>query len=233
MASRESSKLMRMAIASMRSWNCLLVSSPAPSSIMLAIKLATPSLPSGSWALPLSKAKRMAMSGIPCSSTNQAVMPPGLFTSWIFMASALLETITSAPKAIARKRMFAAQSATRNARHFVGAIASMWSAPSGFVSGGGGWAHSIALGFRRDREQRSGNGAAQVHVLSGDALDILGGHFRDRLWPIVDLLDGQTKDQPLAVATRERRLAIGFVDEIGDERLLCTLEFVGRDRIVA
>ncbi len=59
-----SSKLMRMASSSMRSWNALASRSPAPSSSMLARKFARPSRPSGSWALPPpSKAKRMAISG--------------------------------------------------------------------------------------------------------------------------------------------------------------------------
>jgi hypothetical protein len=45
------------------------------------------------------KAKRSAISGTLCSSTSQAVMPPGLFTTWIFMASALLDGVTSATMA--------------------------------------------------------------------------------------------------------------------------------------
>ena len=45
--SRESSKLMRTASSSMRSWNAAEVRSPAPSSIMPERKLASPSLPIG------------------------------------------------------------------------------------------------------------------------------------------------------------------------------------------
>src|SRR5262245_16722289 len=232
MASRESSKLMRMAIASMRSWNCLLVNSPAPSSIMLAMKLATPSLASGSWALPPSKAKRMAMSGMPCSSTSQAVMPPGLFTSWIFMASALLETNTSAPTASAKKTTVAANFAAPSAPHLVGGIAIMLGAPSGFV-GGGGWADAVALGFRGYRVQGPGHRAANIQILASDALDILGGHLGNRHRPVVDLLAGQAKHQPFPVPPRQSRLAIGFVDEVGNECLLGALELIGRNRVLA
>src|SRR6185295_1438041 len=232
MASRESSKLMRMAIASMRSWNCLLVNSPAPSSIMLAMKLATPSLASGSWALPPSKAKRMAMSGMSCSSTSQAVMPPGLFTSWIFMASALLETNPSAPMAIAKKMTLAANLAAASAPHLVGGIALMLRAPSGFV-GGGGWADAIALGFGGHRVQGPGHGAANIQILAGDALDILGRDLGNRHRPVVDLLDGQAEHQSFPITPRQGRLAIGFVDEIGDEGLLGTFELIGRNWVFA
>ena len=86
--SRPASKLMPIDRSSRRAWNAWLSRSPAPSSSRPESMLATPGLSAGSCAAPPSKAKDMEISGIDWSSTSQAVMPRGLTTFWMSMASA-------------------------------------------------------------------------------------------------------------------------------------------------
>src|SRR5436190_21724792 len=212
---------MRMAIASMRSWNSLAPSSPAPSSSMPPRKCATPSLPSGAWTLPPSKAKRMAISGTACSSTSQAVMPPGLLTTWIFMASALLTGNRSAVKA----RRAANTPALPQALDAFRRTSVM---PSSSELVGGRLGDGGALGLRRRRDQLAGHRMADVEVLGGDAGDVFGCHPGDGRGPVVDLLDRQAEQHAFCIAAGERALAVGLIDELGDEGLLCALELVGR-----
>src|SRR5436190_13845582 len=212
---------MRMAIASMRSWNSLAPSSPAPSSSMPPRKCATPSLPSGAWTLPPSKAKRMAISGTACSSTSQAVMPPGLLTTWIFMASALLTGNRSAVKARRAANTAALPQALDAFRR-----TSVMPSSSELVGGrlGGG-----ALGLRRRRDQPAGHAMADVEVLGGDASDVLGRHPGDGRGPVVDLLDRQAEQHAFRIAAGERALAVRLIHELGDERLLRAPEPLCRD----
>src|SRR6185436_13632337 len=192
---------MRMAIASMRSWNSLAPMSPAPSSSMPATKCATPSLPRGAWTLPPSKAKRMAISGTACSSTSQDVIPPGLLTTWMFMASALLTGKRSAVTA----RRVARTAALPQAPTEIGRRNDM---PYSSELVGGRLGDDGALWLRRRRNQPAGHRIADVEMLGGNPAHILRGHLRDRHRPIVDLLDRQAEQQPLGVAPSERTLAV-------------------------
>ena len=49
--------------------------------------LPTPDLPDGSWAAPPLKAYSIAIRGTVASCTNQASMPPGETSRWIFAAA--------------------------------------------------------------------------------------------------------------------------------------------------
>src|SRR4051812_40575303 len=49
--------------------------------------LPTPGLPAGSWAAPPPKAYSIAIRGTVASCTNQASMPPGETSRWIFAAA--------------------------------------------------------------------------------------------------------------------------------------------------
>ncbi len=49
--------------------------------------LPTPGLPAGSWVAPPPKAYSIAISGTVASCTNQASMPPGETSRWIFAAA--------------------------------------------------------------------------------------------------------------------------------------------------
>ena len=49
--------------------------------------LPTPGLPDGSWAAPPLKAYSIAIRGTVASCTNQASMPPGETSRWIFAAA--------------------------------------------------------------------------------------------------------------------------------------------------
>src|SRR5581483_2175476 len=211
----------RMAISSMRSWNSLERRSPAPSSSMPARKFATPSLPAGSCALPPSKAKRMAISGTLCSSTSHAVMPPGLFTTWIFMASALLVGRRSAKTAI-RTAIIAVLPHMRAAIGREGIIAVLLGFVGHRLHGG------IAFRFRGRRDQGARHRAADVQMLDGGVPDVLGGDLADGVGPAVDLVDRQAEQRALGVAPGESALAVGLVDEIGNERLLGAIEFARR-----
>src|SRR5215471_6477429 len=146
---------MRMAISSMRSWNWLESSSPAPSSSIAVKKWASPSLPTGSCELPPSKAKRSAISGTLCSSTSQAEMPPGLFTSWIFMAQALPDTNAKAPTANATAQRTPAARAPPTPdfmrRLLLGLL--------------GGNEDGVALGLGGRGHERPGDGAADIQIL--------------------------------------------------------------------
>ena len=115
----------------------------------------------GSWALPPSKAKRMAISGTACSSTSQAVMPPGLFTTWIFMASALLDW-----KKERRKWREEPQGALP-CRRLRSCRTSVMPTSSEFV--GSRLQDGGALGLRRRRDQPAGHGVADVEMLDGGA----------------------------------------------------------------
>src|SRR5262249_24288973 len=105
-------------------------------------------------------------------------------------------------------------------------------APSGLV-GGGSRAGGLGSGVGRRRQQGAGYGTADVEILVGDPLDVVGRHLGNGHRPVIDLLDGEPEHQPLAVAPRQRRLAVGFVDKVGDECLFGALQFIGRDRALA
>ena len=49
--------------------------------------LPTPDLPAGSWVAPPEKAYSIAIRGTVASCTNQASMPPGETSRWIFAAA--------------------------------------------------------------------------------------------------------------------------------------------------
>jgi len=100
-----------------------------------------------------------------------------------------------------------------------------------FLRGGG--LDDFALGRRSNRDQGAGHRAADIQILGSYALHVLDGHFGHGLRPIVDLFDGHAHDQPLAVAPRQRSLAVGLVDELGDEGLLGPFQLIGRDRLLA
>ena len=84
---RVEEKLSSMARRSRRSWKVLESRSPEPSSSRLATMLPTPGLPAGSCAAPPPKAYSIAISGTVASCTNQASMPPGEISRWIFAAA--------------------------------------------------------------------------------------------------------------------------------------------------
>src|ERR1700738_4770731 len=89
---------------------------------------------------------------------------------------------------------------------------------------GYGLRRRLSYRFRRRRQQRSGHGFAFLEMFIGRARNVLGADFHDRRRPIVDLLDRLTDQQTLPVAPGELTLAIGLVNEVADEGLLCAAQ---------
>ena len=76
-----------------RFWNASLSSSPAPSSMVDAIRWARPAFSFGTATEPPFQITSMLMIGMDFSSTSQAFTPPGLVTCWISTASADRRTL--------------------------------------------------------------------------------------------------------------------------------------------